>query len=96
MEEVPGNNQVLSIEKISKDIIVWINKNRSTDEEEFLLDADTALLDDGVFNSIKILEFIVWLEKTYDIIINVEQMTPDFFSSPGIIAKQIIELQNNS
>lgn len=76
------------------EIIDWIHRDRA-DEGLGSIDvtAQTQLLEEGVFDSMKILEFVNWLETTYGINIGVEELTPKFFASPQTVATEVLKLQ---
>jgi len=45
------------------------------------LDPDTDLLEASVVDSVAMMDLIVWLEETYDVIIDPEDLTPDNFGT---------------
>lgn len=86
------NSQCASL---TTEIIDWIQAERKdAEEEEIEVGANTNLLEDGVFDSMKILQFVTWLESRYKISIGVEQLTPKFFSTPDRVARQVLDLQS--
>ncbi len=84
----------MSIEAHVAQILQWIHLDR---DEEGLpaieLTGDTALLDEGVFDSMKVLQFVSWLEGTFAITIGVDELTPAFFASPRTVAAGVDRLQ---
>lgn len=82
------------VEAIAAVIVRWIRQDRSAEGlDEILVTPDTELLEEGVFDSAKLLEFVVWLESTYGIAVGVEQLTPTFFATARTVAAYVAQLR---
>jgi len=78
--------------QIIAEIIQWIEDDRRAENlEPITLTAKTLLLEQLVFDSLKILQFVNWLEQNYAVVIGIENMTASFFASPESIATQLIK-----
>lgn len=82
----------LSENGVTKEIIDWIKSENKHDVAAQKVTGDTKLLDSGLFDSMQILILVAWIETQYEVTIGVEQMTPAFFQSPGVIAQNIVKL----
>jgi acyl carrier protein len=92
--ESPGD---ANVDTILAEVIEWIRNDRAAEGlEEIELTPDIALLEQQVFDSMKILEFVNWLESSYAISIGVEKLTPKLFSSPRTVANEVHLLQLES
>ncbi len=83
-----------SIDTLTQTIIDWVIQDRKEEELDPLdIAADSRLLDEEIFDSLKILQFVAWLEQEYQLTIGVELLTTEFFASPRSIAEHVVALQ---
>jgi len=81
------------ISSLVNEIITWIDCDRNEEGlEPVKIKPEDKLLQDEIFDSLKILQFISWLEVKYKINIGVKHMTPKFFESPLSIANNLHSL----
>lgn len=59
------------------------------------LQSDTALLDEGILDSLGLQLLITFLEGKYDIMVDDDFLMPEYFESIETITKLIEELKNN-
>jgi acyl carrier protein len=86
-------NQKNNFDEICLDILQWIKQDRIEEELTSIeLKEDSKLLEDEIFDSLKIMQFIAWLEGKYPVKVGVENMTADFFSSPEVVANNVVKL----
>jgi len=72
---------------ITAAIIEWIAQGRRDEGQDPLeLFPDSPLLEEGVLDSLKLMQFVAWLEGRYGITIGVESLTPKAFATPAAIA----------
>ena len=55
--------------------------------------ADTAILDEGVIDSLMLLQLVAFLEKEFEVTVGVEAMTPVSFATPGAIVEMVGKLK---
>lgn len=80
----------LDKELITEELIQWIHDDRSEEKQPKIeVSSDSRLLDEQIFDSMKVLQFITWLEQRYGVHIGVEQMTAEFFSTPKVVAERV-------
>jgi acyl carrier protein len=86
-------SQESQLKEICLDILQWIKQDRIEEELPSIeLTTDSKLLEDEIFDSLKIMQFIGWLEIKYPVKVGVENMTADFFSSPEVVANNVVQL----
>ncbi|MDD3732953.1 MAG: acyl carrier protein [candidate division Zixibacteria bacterium] len=81
--------------EIVKKVKDYIEKNFVYDQETKLKN-DESLLDTGLVDSTGILEVVSFIEETYDISIQDEEMIPDNLDSIDKIASFIMRKKNKS
>ena len=64
---------------IANDVLVYIRTQLSVDVPEIALDCN--LWTEGYLDSTAILELILWLESSYNITIQNEELTPENFAT---------------
>ncbi len=71
----------------------FIIENFLFDEDENVLSVDDSFLESGIIDSTGVLELIEWLEETFNIKIDDEELTPDNLDSinkvSGFIERKI-------
>ena len=82
--------------EIALQVVNWLKSELSKSPLSDSLTEDSELIQSEIFDSMLILRCVSWLESQYDVNIGVELMTPDFFSSPKVIANNIVRLNKNS
>jgi len=76
------------------EVIAWIEQDRQAEQAAPLtLTAESALLEEGIFDSMKILQFVAWLEESYGVTVGVESLTAEQFASPRQIANLVTQLK---
>ncbi len=81
---------------IHEKILGFINENFITGRSDTTVELDASLIDSGVIDSTGVLELVMFLEETYDIQVDDEEITPEnldtinniveFMKSKGISA----------
>lgn len=90
------NKTVKSHERIVLEIADWVKHNSETDDgNELTIGLTTPLLEEGLLDSMQLLELLNWMEAKYAISVGVENLTAEFFSTPGAIAEQVLLLQTS-
>ena len=56
------------------------------------LPADTALIEQGILDSIEILNLVAFLEERFDIALPIESFVPENFATPNAIATLIARI----
>ena len=71
------------------ELVEWINLRLAPPGTR--IEADTALFDNALIDSIKILKLIAWTERALDRVIPDQQIRMDYFSTPNRIAEVFIK-----
>lgn len=83
----------MNVDESIADVLTWIREDR---EREHLapveLTPETALLAERIFDSMKVLEFVLWLESRFGVTIGPDHLTPAFFSSPRAVVAGVLQL----
>jgi acyl carrier protein len=69
-------------------ILEFINTNLVTDTK-LAFDPTRDLLENGVLDSVAMMELIVWIEETFKIAIDAEDLTPENFATLDAIDRYI-------
>jgi acyl carrier protein len=86
----------MDITTVVDDVIQWMRKQRELDQlPAELIDAQTDVITEGIFDSMKLLQLINYLEETYGITISVEFMLPANLSTPQGIAEMVVKLSTS-
>jgi acyl carrier protein len=82
--------------KKTHDIIIdWI-AGLATRRGTAAIRADTELIDQGILDSLAILNLVGFLEERFNIMIPVEEFVPENFRTPGAIAALAIRLSEKA
>jgi len=80
----------MTSQAIVSEIMTWIAEDRVEEAlQPVVLQPDTRLLDAGIFDSLKLLQFVGWLEDHYRIKVDVTSLTPQVFATPQSIAELV-------
>ena len=84
----------MDVDRIIDDLIQWLAKDGELESlADMAIQPDTSLVEEGVLDSMKILQLINWLEATYEIKVGVEEMLPTSFETPQAIAEMVMRLR---
>lgn len=87
----------MSKQAIITTISNWIKQDRISEQLDAVeVSPDTRLLDAAIFDSLKLMLFVSWLEEHYEIKVGIEHLTPQLFATPDSIATLVQQLTNNS
>lgn len=75
-------------EAFTHELVDWINRRLAPPDTR--IEADTALFDDALIDSIKILKLIAWTERAIGAVIPDHQIRMDYFATPRRIAEVFV------
>jgi acyl carrier protein len=73
----------------SDTIRAFIFSNFLFDAEESALDNDTSFLEQGIIDSTGVLELVEWLEETFSMKVDDEELIPEYLDSVNRLAQFI-------
>ena len=81
------------MESYQEKIRAFMFSNFLFDAKESELDNDSSFLEEGIVDSTGLLELIQWIEETFAININDDELIPDNLDSVNNLAKFILKKQ---
>jgi acyl carrier protein len=70
-------------------VLDWIRENTAHPDADQALSADTALLDEGWLDSLRIVRLVSFVETRFDVAVELEDLTPENFETVEHIAALI-------
>jgi D-alanine--poly(phosphoribitol) ligase subunit 2 len=74
-------------------ITEWIRRAAETRLPNVEVRADTAIIENGLLDSIEILNLVGFLEEQFDIALPVEEFVPENFTNAEAIARLVVRLR---
>jgi acyl carrier protein len=73
----------------------YLTENVLFSDGVFEYDDDASFLDEGIIDSVAIMDFVMFVEETFDIVIEDHEIIPDHFDSVNKLASYIRQKQNS-
>ena len=80
----------IDLSKTKKTIVQFIQENFLMYQDEDVLDENTSFIDEGIIDSTGVLEIITFLEETFDIKIDDEELVPENLDSIARISRFVV------
>jgi acyl carrier protein len=74
-------------------IVEWIGRAAAARFPNLLIRSDTPIIENGLLDSIEILNLVSFLEERFDIAVPVESFVPENFASAEAVANLVMRLR---
>ena len=80
--------------ELNKQIGKYITENLFYVDDGFEYDDDTSFIGEGLIDSMGVMELLAWVQSTFDITVDQQEVTPDNFDSVNKLADFIRRKQS--
>jgi len=92
---MPHSDSPPTNETIAADIMAWLVAEQAEDGHPPVdLAPDTALMESGILDSVRLVQLVSWLEESYGIQVTVDKLTPEHFATPRTLAALVTGLKS--
>jgi acyl carrier protein len=77
------------MDSVQRTVVEWIRQACSCRCAGSMVTLETELLDQGLLDSLTILELMAYVEKTFNVVMPLEEFVPENFTTPKAVAAMV-------